>query len=88
MRRAVAIGRPLDRTTKQLGTLSTRPVRPGIMIKFLANLFRGVSYIVGVSAPPPGENERPFVFMWLGIIVFGAAVSALLLYLILRMHVS
>jgi hypothetical protein len=58
------------------------------MIKFLANLFRGVSYIFGVSAPPPGENERPFVFMWLGIIVFGAAVSALLLYLILGMHVS
>jgi hypothetical protein len=58
------------------------------MIKLLANLFRGVSYIFGVSAPPPGENERPFVFMWLGIIAFGAAVSALLLYLILRMHVS
>ncbi len=58
------------------------------MIKFLANLFRGVSYIFGVSAPAPGENERPFVLMWLGIIVFGAAVSALLLYLILRMHVS
>ena len=58
------------------------------MIKFLASLFRGVSYIFGVSAPAPGENVRPFVFMWLGIIVFGAAVSALLLYLILRMHVS
>jgi hypothetical protein len=58
------------------------------MIKFLASLFRGVSYIFGVSAPAPGENERPFVFMWLGIIVLGAAVSALLLYLILRMHVS
>lgn len=58
------------------------------MIKFLASLFRGVSYIFGVAAPQPGENERPFVFMWLGIIVFGAAVSALLLYLILRMHVS
>jgi hypothetical protein len=58
------------------------------MIRVLANLFRGVSYVFGVSAPPPGENERSFVFMWLGIIVFGAAVSALLLYLILRMHVS
>jgi hypothetical protein len=58
------------------------------MIKFLANLFRGASYIFGVTAPPPGENERPFVLMWLGIIVAAAAVSALLLYLILRMHVS
>jgi hypothetical protein len=61
---------------------------PDVMIKSLANLFRGMSYIMGVAAPPPGENERSFVFMWLGIIVFGAAVSALLLYLILRMHVS
>jgi nucleoside permease NupC len=59
-----------------------------IMIKVLANLSRGVSYVFGVAAPPPGENERPFVFMWLGIIVFGAALSALLLYLILTMHVS
>jgi hypothetical protein len=58
------------------------------MIKFLANLFRGASYIFGVTAPPPGENERPFVLMWLGTIVAAAAVSALLLYLILRMHVS
>jgi hypothetical protein len=58
------------------------------MIRFLANLFRGMSYVFGVSAPPPGENERPFVFMWLGILVVGAAASALLLYLILRMHVS
>jgi hypothetical protein len=58
------------------------------MIRFLANLFRGASYVFGVTAPPPGENERPFVFMWLGIILLGTAVSALLLYLILRMHVS
>jgi hypothetical protein len=58
------------------------------MIRFLANVFRGASYVFGVTAPPPGENERAFIFMWLGIIVFAAAVSALLLYLILRMHVS
>ncbi len=58
------------------------------MIRFLANVFRGVSYIFGVTAPPPGENERPFVMMWLGIIAVGTGVSALLLYLILRMHVS
>jgi len=65
-----------------------RPVIPDLMIKFLASLFRGVSYIFGVTAPPPGEKERSFVLMWLGIIVFGAAVSTLLLYLILTMHVS
>ena len=58
------------------------------MIGFLANLFRGASYIFGITAPPPGEDERSFVFMWLGIIAIAALVSALLLYLILRMHVS
>jgi hypothetical protein len=58
------------------------------MIKFLANLFRGLSYIIGVTAPPPGPRERPFVLMWLVILVLGLAVSALLLYVILRMHVS
>jgi hypothetical protein len=58
------------------------------MIRLLANLFRGISYVFGVTAPPPGENERSFVLMWLGIVVFGTAVSALLLYLILTMHVS
>ena len=66
--------------------LSMRVVRT--MIKFLASLFRGMSYIMGVSAPPPGKDERSFVFMWVVIIVFGAAVSSLLLYLILSMHVS
>lgn len=50
------------------------------MIKFLANIFRGLSFIFGVTAPPPGEDERPFVFMWVGIFVFVVAVVALLFY--------
>jgi hypothetical protein len=27
------------------------------MIKFLANLFRGLSYIVGITAPPPSKTS-------------------------------
>jgi len=40
------------------------------MIKFLAQLFRGLHYIVGISAPPPGTGDRTFVFAWLGGIAF------------------
>jgi nucleoside permease NupC len=58
------------------------------MIKFLANLFRGLSFIFGVTAPEPGEDERSFVFMWLGILVFVVAFCALLFYLISRLHFS
>jgi hypothetical protein len=58
------------------------------MISFLANIFRGVSFIMGITAPPPGEDERPFVFLWLGIIVFVAVFVALLFYVISRMHIS
>ncbi len=58
------------------------------MIKFLANVFRGLSFVFGVTAPSPGEDERRFVFMWLGIVLLVVAVSALLFYLISRLHVS
>ena len=36
------------------------------MIQFLAKIFRGFHLIFGISAPPPGGNERAFVFAWLG----------------------
>jgi hypothetical protein len=59
------------------------------MIPLLARFFRGLSYVVGITAPPPGSSdERVFVFLWLGIIVFSLGVFALLLYLISRMHLS
>ena len=38
------------------------------MIKFLANMFRGLHMVVGISAPPQDQDERIFVFTWLGII--------------------
>jgi hypothetical protein len=53
------------------------------MIKFLAQLFRGLHYIVGISAPPPGTNDRAFVFAWLGGIAFIVALFVILvLYII------
>jgi hypothetical protein len=40
------------------------------MIKFLAELFRGMHYVIEISAPPPSSNHRKFVFAWLGRIAF------------------
>ena len=58
------------------------------MIKYLANLFRGFSLVFGITAPPPGENERPFVLLWLGIIAVVIAFSVLLFYTLSHMHVG
>ena len=52
------------------------------MIPFLARLFRRLHWVVGVSAPPPGTNDRRFVLMWLGIIAAVALWSAFVLYLV------
>ena len=56
------------------------------MIKFLATIFRGLCYFIGITAPPPEEDQRPFVFMWLGIIVFLLAFGVVLFYAISHMH--
>lgn len=53
------------------------------MIKFLAQLFRGLHYIVGISVPPPGTSDRMFVFAWLGSITFVAAFFLSFLYYII-----
>jgi hypothetical protein len=52
------------------------------MIKILARLFRGLHYIVGISAPPPGTSDRMFVFTWLAGIAFVAAVFVSLIFVI------
>ena len=51
------------------------------MIRFLATLFRTLHFVIGVTAPPPGENDRGFVLMWLGICAFGLLWCAFLYYL-------
>ena len=38
------------------------------MISLLANLFRGLSFIFGITAPPPEQDQRSFVYMWLVIV--------------------
>lgn len=55
------------------------------MIRFLAKLFRGLSYFIGITAPPPGQNERPFVFWWLGGIVFTLAAVVVIFYVLSRL---
>jgi hypothetical protein len=52
------------------------------MIKLLAQLFRGLHYIVGIPEPPPGTSDRKFVFAWLGGIAFVAAVFVSLIFMI------
>jgi hypothetical protein len=53
------------------------------MIKLLAQLFRGLHYIVGISAPPPGASDRTFVFAWLGGITLIAAFFVSLVFYII-----
>jgi hypothetical protein len=55
------------------------------VIKFLAGVFRGMSFIVGMTAPAPGEDERRFVFLWLGMI--GVVILSCLLLFYLISHV-
>jgi len=52
------------------------------LIKFLAQLFRGFHYVVGISAPQPGASDRTFVFTWLGILAFMAAFCVIAVYVI------
>lgn len=57
------------------------------MITFLARIFRGLSFMLGITAPPPGENERRFVLVWLGSIGFMVVFSVLVFYAIAKMYV-
>ena len=58
------------------------------MIKLLASLFRGLSFILGVTAAPPEEDQRRFVYTWLGIILIFLAFCAVLLYVVSHVHLS
>ena len=59
---------------------------PHAMINLLANLFRGLSFIFGISAPPPEQDQRSFVFMWLGILAVLALFCVALFYAISHIH--
>jgi hypothetical protein len=58
------------------------------MITFLANIFRGFSLVFGVTAPPPGQNERNFVMLWLGIIAVTVLFFIGVLFAISHLHVA
>jgi hypothetical protein len=58
------------------------------MIKFLATIFRGFSLVFGITAPPPGQDERRFVFLWIGVFAIVIAFSILLFLLISHLHVA
>jgi hypothetical protein len=53
------------------------------MVKFLAQIFRGLHYIIGISEPPPGTSERKFVFVWLGAIASIVVFCAILFYYVI-----
>jgi hypothetical protein len=54
----------------------------GRLMNFLAGAFRAISFIFGTTAPSPEEDQRPFVFLWLGIIA-SFVVSAVLIFYVL-----
>jgi hypothetical protein len=58
------------------------------MIKFLANIFRGFSFVFGITAPAPGQDERKFVFVWLGIIALVMVFCGLLVFVVSKLHVA
>ncbi len=49
-------------------------------MRFLISLMRGLHMVIGIHTPPPGQ-ERLYVFVWIGIIVFFMIGLALLFYL-------
>ena len=50
------------------------------MINLLANLFRGLSFIFGITAPPPEQDQRSFVYMWLAIVALLVVFCGALFY--------
>jgi hypothetical protein len=59
-----------------------------LMINLLAKIFRGFSLVFGITAPPPGADERAFVFLWLGIIAGVVAFAMVLFYALSHLHVG
>jgi hypothetical protein len=64
--------------------------RRGVVEKIfhtLAKIFNGLHWAVGITTLPAtatAREERSFVFMWLGIIVFMIVFFAVLIYLVGR----
>jgi phosphotransferase system glucose/maltose/N-acetylglucosamine-specific IIC component len=56
------------------------------MISLLAKFFRGLHMFVGITPPPPGHNERSFVLVWLGMILFVVVFCGFLFLLIAKLY--
>ena len=55
------------------------------MFHKLARIFNGLHWVMGITTLPTTatpREERSFVLMWLGIIVFMIALFAVLVYLL------
>ena len=73
---------------KQCGTFRENNCEAA-MIKLLAEFFRGIHYIVGISLPPPSIDDRKFVLAWLcGIAAFVAFCVIIFVYLIPALYFS
>jgi hypothetical protein len=57
-------------------------------IKRLADLFRGFALVFGISAPPPEQDQRQFVMLWLGIIAITILFFIGVLFAISHLHVG
>lgn len=57
--------------------------REAAVFKFLAQVFRGFHYIIGISEPPPGTSDRAFVFAWLVGFAFITALFILLVFYVI-----
>ena len=60
----------------------------GTVIKRLADVFRGFSLVFGISAPPPDQDQRQFVMLWLGIVTVTVLFFIGVLFAISHLHVG
>jgi hypothetical protein len=67
---------------------SERMSENGNIVTTLANIFRGFSLVFGISAPPPDQDQRQFVMLWLGIIVLTILFFVGVLFGISHLHVG
>ncbi len=50
-------------------------------MRFLIGLMRGLHMTIGIHTPP-ADQERFYVFVWIGIIIFMAAGIAFMFYVL------
>jgi hypothetical protein len=60
----------------------------GNLIRKLGDLFRGLSLVFGISAPPPEQDQRQFVMLWLGIVAVTILFFIGVLFAISHLHVA